>query len=193
MRAPRRIRAQTLTLPRYFLVATIRAADCVCIEGPDNSFASCCTTAVHGRLFDTNGQLSEIDHQNMTAFRSKLKALPGHATVKVFAEIKPAHSSIRFAQLVVRGRSSVDLSFRYELRLLKTSKDHREMMMTQGHGTVLGGSATSKLDEGALPIRFEEYSENSYRITPQQPLARGEYALQLRGVVTDLYCFGVDR
>lgn len=66
-------------------------------------------------------------------------------------------------------------------------------MITQGHGTVFGGSATSKLDDGALPIRFEEYGQNSYRITLEQPLVRGEYALLLRGAVTDLYCFGVDR
>jgi hypothetical protein len=59
------------------------------------------------------------------------------------------------AQFVVRGHSSLDPSSRYELRLLKTSKDHREIMMTQGHGTIFGGSATSKLEEGALRLRFE--------------------------------------
>ena len=58
---------------------------------------------------------------------------------------------------------------------------------------MLGGSATSKLSDGALPIRFEEYGGTSYRITPEQPFAPGEYALLLRGVVNDLYCFGVDR
>jgi hypothetical protein len=81
----------------------------------------------------------------------------------------------------------------YELRLLKVSKDHREILMTLAHGTVVGGTATSKLDEGSLAIRFEEYGANSYRITPEQPLAPGEYALALRGVVTELYCFGVDK
>ena len=143
---------------------------------------------------DTNGKLTELDHQNV--FRSKVNALPGYATGKVLAEIKPAHASARVpanAQFLVRGRSSLDPSSRYELRLLKTSKDHREIMMTRAHGTSFGGSATSNLDEGALPIRFEEYGENSYRIAPEQSLARGEYALQLRGVVIDLYCFGVDR
>jgi hypothetical protein len=145
---------------------------------------------------DASGKLTELDHQNVTTFRSKIKALPGYATVKVLAEVKPAHASIRLparAQFVVRGRSALDPSSRYELRLLKSSKDHREILMTQGHGTMLGGSATSKLSDGALPIRFEEYGGNSYRITPEQPLAPGEYALLLRGVVNDLYCFGVDR
>jgi hypothetical protein len=145
---------------------------------------------------DASGKLTQLDHQNVTTIRSKVKALPGYATVKVLAEIKPAHASVRLpasSQFVVRGRLALDPASLYELRLLKTSKNHREVMMTQGHGTIFGGSATSNLDEGALPIRFEEYGENSYRITPEYPLARGEYALLLRGVVTDLYCFGVDR
>jgi hypothetical protein len=145
---------------------------------------------------DKNGKLTELEHQTVTAFHSKIRALPGYTTVKVLAEFKPSHASVRLpagAQFVVRGRSPVDPSSRYELRLLKVSKDHREILMTQGHGTIVGGSATSNLNEGALPIRFEEYGANSYRITPNQPLPPGEYALALHGVVTELYCFGVDR
>lgn len=60
------------------------------------------------------------------------------------------------------------------------------------HGTILGGSATSKLDQGAVPIKFEEYGENSYRISTLEPLSPGEYSLAVRGVATDLYCFEVD-
>ena len=145
---------------------------------------------------DTNGKLTELEHQTVTTFHSKTKALPGYATVKVLAEIKPGHASVRLpadAQFIIRGRLPVDPSSLYELRLLKVSKDHREILLTQGHGTIVGGTATSKLDEGAVPIRFEEYGANSYRITPAQPLPPGEYALALRGVVTELYCFGVDR
>jgi len=87
----------------------------------------------------------------------------------------------------------MDPASRFELRLLKASKSHREILMTQGHGTLLGGSATSKLDEGALPVRFEEYGADSYRITPMHPLAAGEYALGSPGFVTQLFCFGVNR
>ena len=71
--------------------------------------------------------------------------------------------------------------------------DHREFVMTQAHGSILGGSATSNPEEGAVAIRFEEYGANSYRITPDKPLAPGEYALAARGLVSELYCFGVDR
>ena len=43
-----------------------------------------------------------------------------------------------------------------------------------------------------MPIRFEEYGSNSYRIVPERTLTPGEYALAMHGVVTELYCFGVD-
>jgi hypothetical protein len=77
--------------------------------------------------------------------------------------------------------------------LLKGSKDHREFVMSRTHGTILGASSTSGLDEGAVPIRFEEYGVGCYRITPDKSLVPGEYALATRGLVTELFCFGVDR
>ena len=96
-------------------------------------------------------------------------------------------------QFIVRGRSAVDPTSLYQLRELKSFKDRREIAITQGHGSVFGGGATSSMDEGAIPIRFEVYGASSYRITPEHPLPPGEYALALRGMVSDLYCFGVDR
>jgi hypothetical protein len=144
---------------------------------------------------DSTGKLIELEHQNVTKFHSKVKPLPGYASVKTSAEFKPAHSSVRLpavSAFVVRGRSSLDPASLYELRVLKFTKDHREVLLSQAHGTVFGGSATSNLSDGALPIRFEEYGTGSYRISTQQPLPPGEYALAIRGAVTDLYCFGID-
>jgi hypothetical protein len=146
---------------------------------------------------DSAGILTELERQSVSTFHTKTRALPGYATVKMLAEFKPGHSSVRLspdARFLVKGRiPSIDPASRFELRLLKASKDHREILMTQGHATLLSGSATSKLDEGALPVRFEEYGADSYRITPMQPLAAGEYALGSPGFVTQLFCFGVDR
>ena len=144
----------------------------------------------------SKGKLTELDHQQVTAIHVKTKPLPGYATVKVLVEFKPAHASVRLsgdAQFVVKGRTPLDPSSRFELRLLKVSKDHRELLMSQAHGTIVGATGTTSLDEGAVPIRFEDYGADSYRILPAQMLSPGEYALGLRGVVTELYCFGVDR
>jgi len=154
---------------------------------------------------DSNGKLIELE-RNTVAFHAKTKVLPGYASVKMVAEFKPGKASVRMpanAQFIVRGRSPVDPMSLYQLRVLKSSKDRREIVITQGHGTVFGGSATSSMDEGAIPIRFEEYGSNSYRITSVQPLPPGEYALATRGLVSikarvqlgrsELYCFGVDQ
>jgi len=144
---------------------------------------------------DANGGLIELEHRTVT-FHTKVRALPGYASVKMTTQFKPGLSPVHVtptAQFVVRGRAPVDPLSRFELRALKGSKDHREFVMTQGHGSVFGGSATSNPDEGAVAIRFEEYGANSYRITPDKPLAPGEYALAVRGLVSELYCFEVDR
>jgi hypothetical protein len=144
---------------------------------------------------DSNGKLIELERDTV-AFHAKTKMLPGYASVKMVAEFKPGKASVRMpatAQFIVRGRSPLDPLSRFQLRLLKSSRDRREIMITQGHGSIFGGGATSSMDEGAIPIRFEEYGANSYRITPERPLPPGEYGLVLRGMASDLYCFGVDR
>ena len=144
---------------------------------------------------DANGKLIELEHETVT-FHSKVRALPGYASVKMTSEFKPGRSPVRMAataQFIVRGRAPIDPLSRFELRALKGSKDHREFVMTQAHGSILGGSATSSPEEGSVAIRFEEYGDNSYRITTDKPLAPGEYALAMRGFVSELYCFGVDR
>jgi len=143
---------------------------------------------------DSDGKLIELERETV-AFHTKTKVLPGYASVKMTTQFKPGQSSVRLgasAKFVVRGRAPIDPLSRFELRALKGSKDHREFVMTQGHGSVFGGSATSNPSEGAVAIRFEEYGANSYRITPDKPLAAGEYALAVRGLVSELYCFGVD-
>jgi hypothetical protein len=141
------------------------------------------------------GQLTDLEHQTVTDFHTKMRALPGYASVKSMADLKPGRSPVRLsadAQFIIRGRVPLDPNSRYELRQLKSSRNHRELEMIRAHGTLMGGSA-STLDKDAVPIRVDAYGSDSYRITPEHPLAPGEYALGLRGMVTDLYCFGVDR
>jgi hypothetical protein len=141
---------------------------------------------------DASGKLIDLERQTVT-FHTKTKVLPGYASVKMTTQFKPGYSSVRLpatAQFIVRGRTVIDPVSRFELRALKGSKDHREFVMTQGHGSILGGSATSNPSEGAVPIRFEEYGANSYRITPEGPLEPGEYALALRGFVSNFTALG---
>ena len=144
---------------------------------------------------DAGGKLIELERQRVT-FHAKSKVFPGYASITMTTEFKPGRAPVRLpadAKFIVRGRAPIDPMSRFELKFLKGSKDHREFVMSRTHGTLLGASSTSGLDEGAVPIQFEEYGTGSYRITPDKALVPGEYALTTRGLVTELYCFGVDR
>jgi hypothetical protein len=139
-----------------------------------------------------NGNLIELEYKNV-AFRPKGWSVPGYASFKTVADFKPGQSPIRLpsnAQFVVRGRVDVDPATVYELRLLKGSKSHREFVLSQAHDSIVGGAVNP--EEGAIPIRFEDYGNSSFRILPAQPLAPGEYALVVRGRYSQLFCFGVD-
>src|ERR1039458_852592 len=139
-----------------------------------------------------NGNFIDLEYKNV-AFRPKSWAVPGYASFKTVADFKPGQSPIPLpsnAQFVVRGRVDVDPAMVYELRLLKGSERHRELVLSQAHGSIVGGAVNP--EEGAIPIRFEEYGTYSFRIIPAQPLAPGEYALMVRGRYSQLFCFGVD-
>jgi hypothetical protein len=139
-----------------------------------------------------NGNFVDLEYENVV-LHPKSWAVPGYASVKTVADFEPGQSPIRLpasAQFVVRGRTNVNPATIYELRLLKGSKSHREFVMSQAHGSIVGGAVNP--EEGAIPIRFEEYGTSSFRIIPQQPLVPGEYALMVRGRYSQLYCFGVD-
>jgi hypothetical protein len=139
-----------------------------------------------------NGNFIDLEYKNVV-LHPKGWAVPGYASVKTVADFKPGQSPTRLpasAQFVVRGRVNVNPATIYELRLLKGSKSHREFVLSQAHGSIVGGAVNP--EEGAIPIRFAEYGSSSFRIIPQQPLAPGEYALVVRGRYSQLYCFGVD-
>jgi hypothetical protein len=139
-----------------------------------------------------NGNLIDLEYRNV-ALHPKSWAVLGYASFKTVADFEPSQSPIRLpasAQFAVRGRVHVNPTTIYDLRLLKGSKSHREFVLSQAHGSIVGGAVNP--EEGAVPIRFEEYGSSSFRIIPQQPLAPGEYALVVRGGYSQLYCFGVD-
>jgi hypothetical protein len=139
-----------------------------------------------------HGNLIDLEYR-MVAFHPRSWAVPGYASFKTVADFKPGQSPIRLpsnAQFVVRGSVNVDPATVYELRMLKGNKSHREFVMSAAHGSIVGGEMNP--EEGAVPIRFQEYGNSSFRIVPAQPLAPGEYALVMRGRYSRLYCFGVD-
>jgi hypothetical protein len=139
-----------------------------------------------------NGNFIDLEYKNVM-LHPKGWAVPGYVSFKTVADLKPGQSPIRLpasAQFAVRGRADVNPAMIYELRLLKGSKSHREFVLSQAHGSIVGGAVSP--EEGTIQIRFVEYNASSFRIIPEQPLAPGEYALMVRGHYSQLSCFGVD-
>jgi hypothetical protein len=109
------------------------------------------------------------------------------------SEVFPTRATSEAWQIIVRGHDHIDPASLYEFRRLEASKDHREFVTTQGHGSIFTGAKMTNLDQQALQVRLEQYGSSSYRIIPEQPLPPGEYTLAVRGRFSELYCFGVDQ
>ena len=162
------------------------------VSAPEPEFAD-----VFFRL--DGGNLVPLERQTATV-RGKAK-FGGYGGIKVASEFKPEKSPVRFKsreqlQFVVRSFaasvSTVDPATLYSLRALTKNGDKRELVMTESHGPLGLGGATSNLAEGVLPVKFEKFGEHSLKIVPGTALPPGEYALSRRAGMMDLFCFGVD-
>ncbi len=184
---------KTRVLVAFFLAMAMATGTLAAQNGPDANVQVVEPQYVNSFYGLTpNGNFVDLEYKNVV-LRPKSWAVPGYASVKMVADLKPGQSPIRLpgsAQFVVRGNVNVNPATIYELRLLKGSKSHREFVMSQAHGSIVGGAVNP--EEGAIPIRFEEYGASSFRVIPEQALTPGEYALMVRGRYSQLYCFGVD-
>lgn len=145
------------------------------------------------------GKLVSLERQTAT-IQGKAK-FGGYGGIKLASEFKPGKSPVRFKsgqqpQFVVRSVAAaaptVDPNTLYSLRTLTKNGDKRELVMTESHGPLGLGGATSNLAEGVLPVTFEKFGEHSQKIVPEKFLPPGEYTLSRRAGMIDLFCFGVD-
>jgi hypothetical protein len=170
-----------------FLLAITACAAQTLVQEPD--FAD-----VFFRL--ENGQLVALERQPIT--------MKGGAhgfvvvNVKVTARFPGGKSTVRFKAeeplaFVVRSQlaaGATDPAMFYSLRKLDAKKDHREVTITGGRFTPLGGSTSTNFQEGTVPVSFSRYGNASYQLTTPG-LPPGEYAL---GSIYPqvLFAFGVD-
>lgn len=151
--------------------------------------------------FDASAlKLIPLERQTAT-IQGKAK-FGGYGGIKLSSQFKPGKSPVRFRssdrpQFVVRSiasaSASIDPTTLYVLRILRGKGDKRELVMTESHGPLGLGGATSNLAEGVRPVTFERFGEHSLKIMSEEPLPPGEYALSRRFGMTDLFCFGVDK
>jgi hypothetical protein len=86
--------------------------------------------------------------------------------------------------------AALTLSSLYVLRKLTSKKKTRELIMTSGHFSPIGGSVTAAPAEGVLPVDFSRYGTASLRISTGV-LPPGEYAVG-NPYGPGVFCFGVD-
>ena len=129
-----------------------------------------------------NGQLIALERQPITMKGG------GHGfivvNVKVTARFPGGKSTVRFKareplDFVVRSPLSAgdaDPAMFYCLRKFDTKKDHREVTITDGRFTPLGGSTSTNFQAGTLPVSYSRYGNASYLVSPPG-LPPGEYAI----------------
>lgn len=120
------------------------------------------------------------------------------ASAKAAYEIPGNRSPVRFhtgkpLEFLVRtpiSASSVDPGTMFLLRRLDPKKNKREAVFMNGHFSPIGGSSSTNLTKGSVPVTFEKYGDSSLKLTVAG-LPPGEYSLgQAYGQT--VFCFGVD-
>jgi hypothetical protein len=143
-----------------------------------------------------NGALGELERQPVE-MKGGAHGFIAYS-VKVTSRLPGGKSAVRFKAgealaFVVRSplaAGAADPAARYCLRKLDAKKDHREVTITGGKFTPIGGSTTTNFQQGTVPVTFEKYGQTSYAVRVEH-LAAGEYAIGSIYPQT-LFAFGVD-
>jgi hypothetical protein len=108
------------------------------------------------------------------------------------------HSPIRlggnavFVIKWVQGMDAIDPNTMVKLRPFVIQKGQRVLPVRSGKAVIFSGTKSQSTPDNSLPVTFKKYGQNSLLITPQAPLAPGEYVLEANGGFAGVNCFGVD-
>jgi hypothetical protein len=150
-------------------------------------------------LDQTAGALKPLERQTLAVVaRTKLGGIGGMTTS---ATVPGTQSPVRFAadqklEFVARAVSqSVDPNSIIALFRFDVAKDMRKVD-TVRVGSAFGGKAKSSAAQSMVAIDAVKYGTSSFKITPAQPLAPGEYMIQVVNPnslqQSTVFCFGVD-
>jgi hypothetical protein len=143
---------------------------------------------------DPSGTLTPLEKQQPN-IQSKVKAF-GYGGAQTSTVYRGARSPIRFKagqdiQFVFRaGTFGVDPESLIKLTVLNVSRDQRSVVMAKVGSMGFGGVKSSN-GEGQQALNFSKYGEGSYKVSPAQPLAPGEYAFT-PAASQSAFLFGID-
>jgi hypothetical protein len=140
---------------------------------------------------DPAGTLTPLEKQQPN-IQSKVKAF-GYGGAQTSTIYKGAKSPVRFKagqdiQFVIRAGRGVDPDSLIKLNVLSVSKDQRSVTMAK-IGSMGFGGVKSTNGEAQQALNFKKYGEQSYTVSPAQPLAPGEYAFTFGQYA---FLFGID-
>lgn len=135
-------------------------------------------------LDPSNGALVQLDREN-----TNIKSSPGFFKSSAKLRVNGVKAAMRLKpskpEFVMQLANGVDPT-KIKLYLLTVTGGKRETVILT---VVAFGGAKSELK--TLTVDVTKYGQSSYKLTPAQPLAPGEYVLVATDS-TDAYCFGVD-
>ena len=101
-------------------------------------------------------------------------------------------SSPHFVVKVPASAANLDPATLMFLKPFEVGKDKR--MLSMGKNTSFLGVANKEHDakQDSIPLTFKRYGTGSLEITPAQPLAPGEYVIEVPNLGMMGFCFGVD-
>jgi hypothetical protein len=140
----------------------------------------------------TTGALIPLERRQGNT-EAKVRAL-GYGGVNGLTVFAGESSPVRFkeeqkVQFVFRFDSAgVDPSTLVTLEALNRGKGKRELKTFQAR---IIGKTGSTNGETSKSLNFARYGEHSYRVSPADPLPKGEYVVMARGS-QDGFLFGID-
>lgn len=131
-----------------------------------------------------NNSLVPLDRETIS-----IKASPGFFRAKAKLRVKGATARLRLKsdpkpEFIVQLATGVDPN-KIKLYLLKVEDGKR--VTTVATASAFG----SKSELQTLSFDVTRYGQNSYKLTPSQPLAPGEYTFNAVDS-TEAFCFGID-
>lgn len=170
----------------YVLFAGLKAFGQAAVVEPEYANQFDIVTS-EGKLVPLERQTSKIEAKagGFIAVKSTVKHVVPGAQSPVRAE--PA------AQFVVRLHvGDMDPATVIHLYKLDKDKSSRSVVVASTSVTPFAGVKSGAVEPNTIAVAVEKYGESSFKVTPSQPLAPGEYALVTTMSGQNEDCFGVD-
>ncbi len=144
-------------------------------------------------LLGSDGKLTPLDRQT-PHFEANTKNYLVKVKVQGRQSVPGTQSPVRTGaqpSFVVKAHiGDADPTTLIHLYKMDVGKNERYYVTNNASATVFAGAKGQSMSRDGLPLTIVKYGESSFKITPTEPLAPGEYAFM--AAMPTAFCFGVD-